>query len=414
MELSNNFVMPLISNVDPRFQGLKVFCNEPDWTNTFTRDFGKLEFDSDKIQTKLNGVWHSVDNAVRDDIFMSRMINDYVLRQSEHQWRNNAHDTWNLILVEHKRTVEISVLAEDYELCHKLFSHMYGSTLMHGIQQGFTFEFWLRNFPRVKDWVLLNGYDCLLGFLEFMGVTGVQNPEQGSNMLDKDFNPPLKLAFQRLAKWGYPNLVPPKWQGGLYALQTDLGVFDARMFQSLYQAVKIARKLENNFDAPICEIGGGSGYVIYWLYCMGFKNLTVVDLPEVSLCQAWMLRQNLGADVIRLSKETHDAPISVVGPAEFVEKDYALVINSDSLPEMHKSVISAYLDHIQQHCQWFYSINQEAAAVGSIDGITKFNQQVIRSIIYTEYPKMKLLDRNIFWMRKGYTEEWYRMKNETT
>lgn len=414
MELSNNFVMPLISNVDPRFQGLKVFYNEPDWTNTFTRDFGELEFDSDKIQTKLNGVWHSVDNAVRDDIFMSRMINDYVLRQSEHQWRNNAHDTWNLILVEHKRTVEISVLAEDYELCHKLFSHMYGSTLMHGIQQGVTFEFWLRNFPRVKDWVLLNGYDCLLGFLEFMGVTGVQNPEQGSNMLDKDFNPPLKLAFQRLAKWGYPNLVPPKWQGGLYALQTDLGVFDARMFQSLYQAVKIARKLENNFDAPICEIGGGSGYVIYWLYCMGFKNLTVVDLPEVSLCQAWMLRQNLGADVIRLSKETHDAPISVVGPAEFVEKDYALVINSDSLPEMHKSVISAYLDHIQQHCQWFYSINQEAAAVGSIDGITKFNQQVIRSIIYTEYPKMKLLDRNIFWMRKGYTEEWYRMKNETT
>jgi hypothetical protein len=23
---------------------------------------------------------------------------------------------------------------------------------------------------------------------------------------------------------------------------------------------------------------------------------------------------------------------------------------------------------------------------------------------------MKLIDRNVFWMRKGYTEEWYQMK----
>lgn len=410
MEPPNNFIMPLISNVDPRLQSLTVFTDEPNWTNTFTRNFGKLEFDSNQIQKKLNGTWHPVDNAVRDDVFMARMIANYIQRQSEHQWRNDFHDTWNQIVNDHSRTIEISVVAGDYDMCYKLFSHMYGSALMHGIQQGFTMEFWLRNFPRVKDWVLLNGYDCLLGFLEFMGVTGVQNPEQGANMLDKDFNPALKLAFQRLAKWGYPNLVPPKWQGGLYALQTDLGVFDARMFQSLYQAVKIARKLENNFDAPICEIGGGSGYVIYWLYSMGFKNLTIVDLPEISLCQAWMLRQNIGPDVVGLGNETHDSPISVVGPAEFVKKDYALVINSDSLPEMHKSVILNYLDHIQQHCQWFYSINQEAAAAGSTNGIDRFTQQVVRHIIYNEYPKMKLIDRNVFWMRKGYTEEWYQMK----
>jgi hypothetical protein len=286
---------------------------------------------------------------------------------------------------------------------------MYGSTLMSGIQQGLVVEFWCRNFPRIRDWVRLNAYDCLLGFLEFMGVIGVQNPEQGADMIGKDYVPALRLAFERLAKWGYPDLKFPVWQGNLYALTTPMGLVDARMFQALYQAIKIARRLNNDFNAPIGEIGGGTGYVIYWLYSMGFRNLTLVDLPQISLCQAWMLRQNIGPDVIRLTGETHTAPINLVSPDDFFKQDYALVINSDSLPEMDQKIAHGYLDHIQDHCTWFYSINQEAGAKADFVEFGEVHQLVVRSEIYRNFPKMQLVDRNKFWMRKGYTEEWYYM-----
>lgn len=346
---------------------------------------------------------------------MVRMISSFYPRQIEHVWRETDVDTWSPHSAFAEGILDATVRAGNLDLCYQLFNNMYGSALMTGIQQGYNFEYWLRNYPRVKDWVRLNAYDCLLSFLEFLGVTGVENPEQGKNFMGQPYGDALELAFKRLAKWGYPDLEFPKWQGGLYALQTNLGLVDARMFQALYQAIKIARKLKNDFNAPICEIGGGSGYVIYWLYKMGFRDLTLVDLPQIALCQAWMLRQNLGADVLHLEGEpASDAPIKLASPSSFLTRKYALVSNSDSMPEMHANILKSYLDHISNNTTWFYSINQEAAAISRYSDFGDRSQQVVRSVIYYGYPQMELVDRNLFWMRKGYTEEWYYMPNETT
>lgn len=391
---------PALTAINPNFACKQLHYKCPEWTNVFTRNLNAVDKKQSKPLFPLAGIWNNGENTVRDDEFMMRMIESYTPREIDHIWRNHAYDTWSSLVHDHERTLDISVRARNMDMCYHLFKLMYGSTLMHGIQQGYTVEFWLRNYEEIQKWILSLAYDCLLSFLEFMGVTGVQNPEQGANMLTTDFNPALKLAFERLAVWGYPDLEFPKWQGGLFGLETNMGMVDSRMFQSLYQAVKIARKLENNFNAPICEIGGGSGYVIYWLYKMGFRDLTVVDLPQISMCQGWMLRQNLSADVIRFEGEPHTAPINIVGMSDYVKRDYALVINSDSLPEMHSSIAHRYLHHVQDHADWFYSINQESAANG---------QLIIRGEIYRNFPKMKLQDRNIFWMRKGYTEEWYYM-----
>lgn len=405
-----NWEYPQLMRINKNFGPDRLFCDNPKWTNTFTRDFGTLEFDSKAIDQLLPGEWGYPYSAVRDDDFMNRMINSYSARLHEHAWREFATDLWSHNSNQNTNALKISVDAKDMNLCYELFSHMYGSTLMAGIQQGMQFEFLCRNYPRLLDWVRLNAYDCLLSFLEFMGVTGVQNPEQGGDMIGKDYVPALDLVFARLDKWGYSNLKFPAWQGNLYAWKTNQGLVDARMLQALYMAIKIARKLKNDFTAPIGEIGGGTGYVIYWLYSMGFRNLTIVDLPEVSLCQAWMLRQNINLDAIRLSGETHTAPINIVGPTDFFSQDYTLVINSDSLPEMEINIAHGYLSHIQDHSTWFYSINQEAATTSDFVKFGKVRQLVIRSEIYRNFPKMELVDRNKFWMRNGYTEEWYHMQ----
>lgn len=405
----NELTGTVLGSIDEKFLPATMYNECPQWTNTFTRDFSVLIGNGKAIDAGLPGVWGK-DNAVRDDAFMSRMITSYMPRRVEHGWRDTDVDIWNPFSLDAERTLGITVCQGDLDLCYTLFNNMYGSILMHGIQQGPQVEFWLRNYSDVKDWVRLCAYDCLLGFLEFMGIIGVQNPEQGKNFIGQPYDEALHLAFQRLDKWGYPNLQFPTWQGNLYGLKTGLGLVDARMFQALYQAIKIARRLQNNRDAPICEIGGGSGYVIYWLYCMGFRDLTLVDLPQVSLCQAWMLRQNIGADQIQLSGEpASGAPIKLLSPEEFKTRDYQLVSNSDSMPEMNKSILMDYLSHVQDHAQWFYSINQEAGAISRYDGYGEVAQQVVRSLIYKEFPKMQLIDRNVFWMRKGYTEEWYHM-----
>jgi hypothetical protein len=411
---SDDFVWPALVKINHSFAPPSLPADEPKWTNTFTRDLGPLEFDSDAVDQLLPGEWMDPYTAVRDDQFMTRMIDVYAARLHEHNWRSFAADLWSHNSKENAPALRISVDARNMDLCYKLFSHMYGSTLMSGIQQGFIVEFWCRNYRRIRDWIRLNAYDNMLSFMEFMGVTGMQNPEQGSNMIGKEYAPALDLVFARLAKWGYPGLKFPAWQGSLYALKTHLGHVDARMLQALYMAIKIARKLKNDFNAPIGEIGGGTGYVIYWLYNMGFRNLTIVDLPQISMCQAWMLRQNIGPDVIRLDGETHDAPISLVGPDEFFNKDYALVINSDSLPEMHVRVAHRYLQHIQDHCTWFYSINQEAGAQSDFVEFGEIAQNVVRAEIYRNFPRIELIDRSKFWMRNGYTEEWYHMNHETS
>jgi hypothetical protein len=82
--------------------------------------------------------------------------------------------------------------------------------------------------------------------------------------------------------------------------------------------------------------------------------------------------------------------------------EYDVVVNSDSMPEMSQEFCHLYLKIISERSRSFYSINQEGKNYGQLS--------VYHEIMKNFRDKFDLKDRNLFWLRAGYTEEWYHTK----
>jgi hypothetical protein len=75
------------------------------------------------------------------------------------------------------------------------------------------------------------------------------------------------------------------------------------------------------------------------------------------------------------------------------------------MPEMDLDSLHAYFKVIAQSANYFYSINQESRGTF---GPAKQMQHVVRSVLKKQYNRnYQRTDRSLFWLRNGYTEEWY-------
>lgn len=279
---------------------------------------------------------------------------------------------------------------------HNYLNHLHDTPLMHGITQGDWSANNIRSDQAVAHQIRNRLWDVLLGVCEYLAVIPTQNPEQGPIALSIPINTLVYLMSTAI-----PGFKPLTWQGGLYGLNTSIGIMGERDLTSLYLAHKIHARFPTS-DAAIMEIGGGGGYIPYWLHLMGHRNITMVDLPAIIICQAYQLAANLGKDHLLLPNEKGSADIRWLTPAQLAIdlQTFDCVVNTDSMPEMGSTHIHEYLNMIQYRAKTFFSINQETKAGGqhSVHELAKQYQ-------------MSLTDRSLFWLRRGYTEEWYFMLN---
>ena len=397
------FNCPPLCAVSPLFSPSNIFTTTQGYHDgeknlALTRDFHPPNFNLSN-RVKLNS-GHIPPSAIPEDIrLLNRLFDCFEIRDKE---ENSMSNMWNDHSKDKNRTLDLTVRPRNLKISHALFSCIHSSTLSHGMQQGFQAEWWLRNIPGMLETFLEQIHDRLISLCEYMRILSAQNPEQGGHPFDVKLEDLLYSIMARMKALGYPDAVWPTKQGGLIGLLVVDYVVDERQLYSLYYALKIAHRLKNDRSARICDLGGGNGLIIYWLYVMGFRNLYICDLPEVSLIQAYMLVQHFGHDAVRMTGETHQAPINVISPAEFKQLDFDLVVNTDSLPEMSEENVKAYLDHMKDHAKIFYSVNQETQQDGQILLWWRINE------FYTNF---ELQDRYLFWMRKGYVEEWYEIKS---
>jgi hypothetical protein len=82
---------------------------------------------------------------------------------------------------------------------------------------------------------------------------------------------------------------------------------------------------------------------------------------------------------------------------------FDVVLNQDSIPEMSPAAGRAYIDRIKQIAPSFYSVNQEASALNTQTGRQLRVPELIR-----DAGGYRRLSRNLFWLRDGYVEEFYR------
>ena len=370
-----------------------------------TRDpsyVARNEIDDREIAA-LEGEWCTKD-ATYDPSFLAR-LSSYISSTDLSIYKDppangttaDIKSMWNDHVARHTPLLDC-LLAGDTQKSYGILNRMYQSSVMHGITQGDVEVQLMNAYPDIMELRLRRAWDILMGVSEYIGIIPPQNHEQGASYLVV----PVDVMVNEL---GYlPNFRAPPWQGGQWCLKTSKGLFSDRDLIALYLAIKIREKFPDP-RTRIVEIGGGSGYLAYWLYLFGYRDITMVDLPTVMCCQAFQLRSNHPGISISMPNDDRPAEVKFLDTKQFQtgNNHYDLVINCDSLPEMSLETVHAYLDAIARQAQFFYSINQESRAQGGYG-----RQHSIRYEIKQHFRnRLMRADRSRFWLRDGYTEEWY-------
>jgi hypothetical protein len=372
----------------------KSFAND-DYRVYLTRDLTWTVRNVPNERTPLppESIWGE-GNLVFDPALMAR-LSTFVKSTN---WAKDSGTMWGSIVQQHQFFLDWMRNGE-LEKAHEHLNLMHQSPLMIGISQGSGETEIMQEYQLVRYYRTLRTWDVFLGVMEYCGLIGPQNHEQGATH--------LAIPIEAFIKNMPTEIVPPRWQGGLWGLKTSRGIFGDRDLMSLYIALRIKEKYSK--ETRILEIGGGAGYTAYWLHKFGFTNLFMVDIPSVAVCQAYQLAANIGAENISLPHESREAAVKFISPEQIPHRidKFDLVVNCDSMPEMDKESLNTYLDFITTNARAFYSINQESRGQ-----FNKVDQHVVRSVIKNEYSgRFNRIDRCKFWLRDGYAEEWYITQN---
>ena len=111
-------------------------------------------------------------------------------------------------------------------------------------------------------------------------------------------------------------------------------------------AIHIKQSYWDRKNISICDIGGGVGYLAYWLNKLGFENVTYIDLPTITVSAMYFLHTNGIENVTFLNPDQFDG-------------DYDVVINFDGITTYGEKTAKEYLNKIAENGKHFLSINRE-------------------------------------------------------
>lgn len=241
--------------------------------------------------------------------------------------------------------------------------------------------------------------DKILNLGEYLGILRHNNPEHFRLKFSK---PSIDDLLDQIEKklqiqLNFKNVFP-----GEEGIKTKRGIISNREIQAIYQAYKIKEIfIKNNYES-ILEIGGGLGRTAYYCNKFGIKNYTITDLMVPRICQLNYLSRVLNEKIVLYENELHNQNsqncIKIISP-EFLFKHnnkFDLIFNSDSLTEIDHLNQKKYSSFISNNCNLFYSINHES------------NEKTVNNLfINTE---IKEYEKNMYWLRKGYLEEYLKFK----
>jgi 2-polyprenyl-3-methyl-5-hydroxy-6-metoxy-1,4-benzoquinol methylase len=193
------------------------------------------------------------------------------------------------------------------------------------------------------------------------------DPDDYMDMMERQFDCDLKA---------------PEFQGDHFGIQTKRhGLYSDRDIMAMDVAIKIKERYWNRKNVRIADLGGGVGYLAYWLTKLGFDDITYVDLPTVTTSAMYFLGTN-GIDNVKF-----------ITPEEF-EGDFDVVINVDGMTQYSKESAQKYMRKIEENAKHFMSVNRE-----------------FDDFRVSEICDMRRISRSPSWVRRGYVEEDYVPEN---
>lgn len=344
--------------------------------------------------------------------YAKRLLTAYELVQA-HDSVVRPNDIWTAIAKRQQQSFFDVLTAGDPQQLAAYLCNMSRSDATHGTVQGAVEYRRLKRSAYYRRFIARMAKDKLVSLAEAVGAIPCENPEQGS--WGHTFSlEPLELVERIKKKLGV-DITPPPIDGGLFKINcgvnTDAPRFGERDCNAIYTGWTLGKLLaENASSAAVCEIGGGSGRVAYWATRFGIRNYTIYDLPHINVVQGFYLMKALGGKTVRLYGEDGADDIEGIRvlpyfTCEKVKKRcYDLVLNQDSFPEIHANIVRDYLAWMKHSARTFLSINHESEP-NSVDGALQNNV----SDLVRECESYSLLSRQLYWLRKGYVMELYRI-----
>jgi len=172
----------------------------------------------------------------------------------------------------------------------------------------------------------------------------------------------------------------------------------------MYAADRANCILADFSQKTVCEIGGGTGTLAFYIAKTCAESIMIADLPIVSIIQGYYLMKSLGPKSVHLAGEPSGSEKIKLIPYweldDIPEKSVSLFINSDSLPEIDGNIAEHYMELIKNKgSNAFLSINQEAQVN---------NQGLVQNLI-EKAGGFKRVYRFPHWMLRGYVEELYKI-----
>lgn len=305
---------------------------------------------------------------------------DYFIERVEKETLEAGSEEWNAIVPTHAEFVQL-LKNRDIDKLHDYLRYMWSRPLCHGTAQGhYFFEKLKKDLDDNQKNTGFAIYDKFITLMEANAIIPAFSPEQYQTKNDflkfytidpDDYITMLEKSFEC-------DLSAPQYQGNHFGIMTNKhGLYSDRDIMALGIAIYIKQAYWNKENISICDIGGGVGYLAYWLTKLGFNNVTYVDLPTVTVSAKYFLKTN-GVE-----------GINFISPSEF-DGNYDVVINFDGLTTYGEEIAKDYVGKIENHAKHFLSINRE-----------------IDAFRVSDICNMRRITRNPFWLRKGYITEDY-------
>ena len=323
--------------------------------------------------------------------YLFRLINEYQLREKNYKYNKNSADIWDPIFQNFQKDLQLVLNDKNKENIQNILNNPGSSNLFVGFENNVSSKLWTNN---VENMYAL---DKLLSFVEFLGIRDIYNPEQDKISVYKiDIESLLNKIEKKIKiKLNFKNVFP-----GESGIWTSRGILNEKEIQALYAAYKISKIIKKNEN--VVEIGGGLGRTAYYCNLFGIKDYTIVDIPITFLAQGNYLGRVISEKNIifenELRKKYVKNKIKLITPEFFLKNKtkYSLALTCDSLTEVNYDLAFDYMKKISKS-KYFLSINHEK---------NSFNISKLIKIF-----KHKNYSRNLYWLRKGYIEEFVNFKN---
>jgi hypothetical protein len=322
----------------------------------------------------------------------------------------SAQDMWDVVKDKH--------YVAFHELLMKGDAKAIAKELTNGIRAEFAFGLgsgpgWFQRASDVDTAPAISAIilDRLVAVCEALGVIPLENPEHkpwGANI----YIEPEDLCAGLEKKLGISISNPSHL--GLFGIRAGDRLITVRTPDFVYTASLLHRVGTAASGRKCLEIGGGFGGCAYFSALLGCEKHDIFDLPMVSVLQGFFLCKSLGLDKVRLFGEADRGQVISLLPNWEIQtakaQGYDIAFSQDVLPELHGDRISEYLREIQRVTRYaFVTINHENPY--EISGYSQESGEHREAASFRRLldstSGLVPLSRAPYWIRKGYVEEIY-------